>query len=227
MNYLLDVHYLMIAFIPMALVGGWAGTWMTSYSYMSNNTPKKYRYLKFLSWTVAVAIADPTGIYIGGKLLGTGNYETGSLHNYEKVFLASTGCAVVSFFWVLFLVNETHMIEETTDLNQNDPKSEDNQVSKKFQLSQMFDWRNVVDIFKTAFKARPNRGRIQILFLLLSMCMLNLTEGKVFGIVFPFVEKVYGWNAKHYSDMKSISSILQIVAMAVIPSFLSSYLKLQ
>ena len=200
---------------------------------MTNNTPKKYRFIKFVAWEVSVFIAGPTGVYVGGKLLGTGNYDRSNLHNYQQVFITSTGCALIAFFWVLFVINENQGTTKSTDMNSNKQKLDDSdqqkqvhQVCDKFEMSKVFDWKNVRDIYVTSVKVRPNRGRLQIWLLMLSNFVLFLSDGKVLQIVFPFAEKVYNWDAKHFSDIRSLSSIIQIVTMTLIPPFLSTYLKL-
>ena len=104
-----------------------------------------------------------------------------------------------------------------------DQKTETN---ADFKISKMFEVQNLKDIFRTAIKVRPNRGRAKIWLLLVSNCILVLSDVRFFSILFPYIEKVIGWDAKQISDVKSGVSVLQFFATALVTGILSKYLKL-
>ena len=101
------------------------------------------------------------------------------------------------------------------------------QRSDKFEISKMFNINNLKDILRTVTKVRPNNGRLKIWLLYLSMCVLMLTDAKFFSILFPYTEKVYEWDAKKFSDIKSLASIMQTISLPVASAILSTYLQLR
>ncbi|XP_054158171.1 uncharacterized protein LOC128956477 [Oppia nitens] len=105
------------------------------------------------------------------------------------------------------------------------PSPPPHKMDTKFSLSKMFDLNNVGDMFATAFKQRPNNGRTLIWLLYLCMCMhVSSTVGHL-QVLFPYVEKVYHWDAQQFSNVKSIAAFALILLMAPIAFLMSGVLK--
>ena len=98
-------------------------------------------------------------------------------------------------------------------------------IYTKFTFSKMFDLENIRDVFRTAVKKRPNKGRLQLWLLYLSMATIMLSGVKDFNMLFPFVEEVYDWDAKEFSQIKSMSSIVAVVMTALVSFSLSGFFK--
>ena len=188
----------------------------------------------------------PLGTYLGGTTLGSGNIE-GPVHNYKTVFTVSSISAAVAFFWLLIVINEntnkadinsnikkgqndnrseSNERPEKDDQNENQTKEKPKSMDRKFKISRMFDIKNLKDLITTSIKVRPNRGRPKIWLLYLSTCVLILTDVRNFSILFPYIEKMFDYNAQQFSQIKSISSIAQILTMAIMTSIFSYRLKL-
>ena len=215
---------------------------------MTNNTPKKDRFIKFATFECATYIgkfiiinlhhtlssfpspARPLSIYIGGLLLGTGNFEgTGNLHNYQNVFLFSLVCGIIQLAWVLIFIREDKKAcEQSDDIEMKDVNQNyvEEDKSKHLRLTKIFDINNLRELYRTAVKVRPNRGRAQIWLLYLSMCCLMVTDIKSLSILFPYAERVYGWDAKYFSDIKSMFFICQLVGLPLASLILSKILRL-
>ncbi|CAG2114637.1 unnamed protein product, partial [Medioppia subpectinata] len=83
-------------------------------------------------------------------------------------------------------------------------------------LRQLFDISNVMDIFHTCVKRRANKVRTQIWLLMLSICCVMLSYMGSMIILWQYVEKLYSWRAKDYSNINSLVTVFTIISMAII-----------
>ncbi|CAG2119412.1 unnamed protein product, partial [Medioppia subpectinata] len=183
----LDVHYILLSYVSSALMGGWAAIWLTSYSYMTHNSPQEYRFIKFMAFEVSATTAGPLGTYLGGVLIGSGNPHPTNrqIHNYSRVFGISLAATIISFLWVLFVINEnrkrTSPEADPTlgvgDHNRNvvinssplDDESlaligcqTEHTMDTKFRWRRLVDIGNVRDVWRTALKPRPGGQRARL-----------------------------------------------------------------
>jgi hypothetical protein len=117
---------LILAAVPSALGGSQATSFTAIFSYIPATTPHHLRSIRFMLVEAITFIASPIASVIGGYLLNTAKYynieaigKNGQLLNYTLVYVISLVLSVLSFFWVIFFVDEIRDKEqlEKFDLN--------------------------------------------------------------------------------------------------------------
>ncbi len=173
------------------------------------------------------------GTFVGGQILGDGHNDTErQLYNYVAVFIVSVCAQLGALFWVLFVINEKKnklsevsiVRREVFEASSTDSINSDVIIEQpadrlritKFleHLKQLFDLNNVRDILHTCIKPRPNKARAQIWLLFLSIFCVLLSYMGGMIILWQYVEKLFSWSAKYYSNVNSLVSIFTIVSMA-------------
>jgi hypothetical protein len=140
----------------------------------------------------------------------------GQLHNYALIFTISTIGFLISFLWIIFVINENRdkkMFDfEFGDRNNVNQELEREKTSEKITkkvnpLKLLFNLNNVKDIVRTCIKKRDNRVRLQIWLIFFTM-LCNTFENSSPGVFqFQFVEKVYYWNAQTYGYFSAIGTV--------------------
>ncbi len=175
------------------------------------------------------------GTFVGGQILGDGRKDTErQLYNYISVFIVSVCLQLGALFWVLFVINEKknklsevsivrrEVFEASSAESINSDviieQPEDRLRIAKFleHLKQLFDLNNVRDILYTCIKPRPNNARAQIWLLFLSIVCVLLSYLGGMLILWQYVEKLFSWSAKYYSNVNSLVSVFTILSLAII-----------
>lgn len=239
-----DVYLILLSFIPSALLGGIIATLMSTYAYCSATSDQTTRAIRFAILEVSFWIPQPLGSFVGGQILGDGNNKSErQLYHYIAVFIVSACGQLAAFFWVIFVINEKpkdvmdvsivnrevfESSSASTEQSINDEvvlkKGDSLKASIIKHSRELFDLSNVVDIFYTCIKPRPNKGRAQIWLLFMSICCVMLSYMGSVMILWQYVEKLFSWSAKYYSNVNSLVTIFTIVSMAVIiPVLMKKY----
>jgi hypothetical protein len=78
------------------------------------------------------------------------------------------------------------------------------------KLKDMFGLKNLKKVWTTAFKMRPGTVRKRMWIIVVTINLTLLPDfGKV-AVIFPMVEKVYGWDATTYSNLVTVRYLLQM-----------------
>ena len=149
--------------------------------------------------------------------------KNGQLHNYTLVFLVAAACNLAAFIWILLMINEKRDLKE---FRKRFHMKEDLEMQRKGQavcdkqqlfnenkhihpLKLLFNFENIKDMIKTCCKPRPNKARLQIWLLFLSMICYLMAHMGANVFQFPFVEEVYPWSFLTYSDATAIGNVIQ------------------
>ena len=155
-----------------------------------------------------------------------------------------SACAqLAAFFWVVLVINEKPKEVEVAIINREvfeassastSMTGDDAEVAIKSMesiretvqrhLRELFDLNNVVDIFYTCIKPRSHKRRAQIWSLFMSIACVMLSYMGSVIILWQYVEKLFSWSAKYYSNVNSLVTVFTIISMAVIiPVFMKKY----
>ncbi|KAF8764215.1 uncharacterized protein LOC129968670 isoform X2 [Argiope bruennichi] len=195
------VEYFFIPALFSGCFGGVITILAVIYSYASDLTAEERRTTKYAFLEMAIGLGEPLGSASGGWIA--------NFVGYPPVFLLSASGFVISFIWVAFLLPETRGLG-----------NEDDSRYKK-----LFTCKGIKESFETTTKKRPNKGRKQLLLLILSMCIVVTTAYCSGSINFLFVHHQYNWGQTIYSYITAIYSIVGTVTLAaMVPTF--KYFKL-
>ncbi|XP_054159983.1 solute carrier family 46 member 3-like [Oppia nitens] len=237
-----DVYLILLSFIPSALFGGIIATLMSTYAYCSATSDRSTRAIRFACLEVSFWLPQPLGSFIGGQILGDGDDKNvNQLYHYIAVFIVSLCGQLAALGWVLIVVNEQPKEPEVQIVNSDlfeassvTDQSIDSDVMIKStesitdaivkHLRELFDISNVIDIFHTCCKHRSHKVRAQIWLLFISIFCVMLSYMGSMIILWQYVEKLFSWSAKKYSNVNSLVTIFTIVSMAIIiPVFMKRY----
>ncbi|GBM13442.1 hypothetical protein AVEN_54439-1 [Araneus ventricosus] len=192
------VEFLYIPSAFVGLSGGMITVMTVLYSYASDTTTFGKRTTKYAFMEFAFGMAMPLGQLAGGWL-----YQW---FGYIPVFLVSTCCHVFSLVFVIFVLQET--------------KGLDNKDSWKVKLGNLWSFEPVLESIRAAIKPRPNKGRLQILLLILAMSLAVLSYASTGSINFIYCHHMYDWGNTTFSTVSSIFSVIGTVAVIIsVPIF--------
>ena len=175
------------------------------------------RYNTFKSNQIEINLAKPMGTAISGKLLMISPIGgNGQLHNYAFIFTLSSFGFLISFLWVLFMIDEQKDKEKfdkqfgEVNVNNLELKDIENQKTENRNenpIKLLFKSRNVKDIVKTCIKKRDNRVRLQIWLVFSAMLSHRFLTCSPGFFEFQFVQKIYFWDAETYGYISFIGTI--------------------
>lgn len=81
------------------------------------------------------------------------------------------------------------------------------------KLNEILALKNLKQVWTTALKPRPGTVRLRMWLIIITInCILLPDFGKI-AVIYPMVEKVYGWDATTYSNLITLRALLQVVVM--------------
>lgn len=156
------------------------------------------------------------------KPLGSNN----QIHNYIGVFLISLACQFLAFLWTLTVINETkekldgeddHSSESERKRNSTEygtmNENEVSDVTWYKSIRHIFDYKNVIQMFKTTFKRRDENKRMQIIFLLASDIIILICFMGSLNVLFQFTQRNLNWDSKMFTFWDSFGSIFSTTVM--------------
>ncbi|CAG2105176.1 unnamed protein product [Medioppia subpectinata] len=225
-----NINWILISFIPYTLSGSM--TYTTAYSYVAVTTPTKYRTLRMSALEVLIAIAQPLGVYTSGKLITcTPLGGNGQLHNYGLIFAISSLGAFAAFLWAVFAINQEtdrqlfrHHFGDCRPLLADRTAEQSAQFAANTEyihpLRLLFNVNNVREIAQTLTKRRPNYVRAQIWLVIAGMFGCYFVWTAPVAFLFQFVEKIYRWDARVYTELSSIGMIANSLVVIFITPLL-------
>ncbi|CAL1284794.1 unnamed protein product [Larinioides sclopetarius] len=187
------VEYYFLPAIFTGFSGGFIGVLTVLYSYASDITTFKQRTMKYAIMEAAFGLSMPLGTLAGGFLF---QYQ-----GYFAVFMVSTFGHVLGLAWVLFVLKET--------------KGLDNTDSWRKKIQNFWSFQPVIESYKATVKPRPNKGREQILLLIIAMGIAVLSFSSTASINYLYVHHQYDWDNTRYSTVSSIFSIIATISMFI------------
>ncbi|XP_055938601.1 solute carrier family 46 member 3-like [Argiope bruennichi] len=188
-------------FIPSTFAGisGGMVTVMTVlYSFASDTTTFGKRTIKYAFLEFAFGLAMPLGQLAGGWLF--------QWFGYIPVFLVSTCCHIFSLVFVICVLQET--------------KGLDNKDSWIVKLRNLWSVQPVLESIRATIKPRPNKGRLQILLLILAMSLAVLSYASTGNINFIYCHHLYDWGNTKFSTISSIFSVIGTAGVMIsVPIF--------
>ncbi|KAG8197166.1 hypothetical protein JTE90_011326 [Oedothorax gibbosus] len=187
-------EFIFIPAVFCGLSGGMISVMTVLYSYASDITTFGQRTIKYAVLEMSFGISMPLGQLVGGWLY--------AYAGYTPVFLVAVGGHLFALFFVLFVLRETKGLDNT------DPWS--------VKFKNLFSFTPVIDSIKATMKSRPNKGREQILLLIVAMSITVLSYASAGSVSFLYAHHQYDWNNTQYSTVSAIFSIMGIVVMMVV-----------
>ena len=148
-----------------------------------------------------LSTASPIGSSLGGYLIVQEPvFHTGEIRNYTFRFIISLAFELVSFFWVYFMINEKvakeqervieMKLQELSDKLDNDGKattvklrSESIKKDKHVHpIRLLFDLDNLKAMVNLVIKKRLNKGRTQVISLLLTVITSYIIFSGMFNL---------------------------------------------
>ncbi|XP_065290192.2 probable peptidoglycan muropeptide transporter SLC46 [Dermacentor albipictus] len=171
--------------IPDGLSGGLITVFAAVHSVAAVTTGVKGRRARFFGLSMVIVLFITVGGFLGGQLYGHCGLKT--------VLSVSLFFASVAVLWAFLAIEDIVMPEHEAD-------------GVTLKLRNLFKVNNLCEGFKCTMKARPKKGRAQIL------CLFGATCGVVFeqsskSIDYYYVRKMYSWSVGQYATVQTVTSL--------------------
>ncbi|XP_037795172.1 solute carrier family 46 member 3-like [Penaeus monodon] len=185
-----------------ALGGGNVGLLCITISYISDICPEKTRTSRVSTANSLWYLGGPVGTLAGALVIEYSGYNLALL----LVLLAYLSAVL----YVVFVIKESHGPFARTDLQahkstkqESNPDSKD--VSKLRMAFDFFNWRRVVESFKTALRRREGNTRIVLLAIVFSNMIRRAARG---FFMYMFVRRALSWEATNYGYWATYRNLL-------------------
>lgn len=188
------VEYYFIPAIFTGAFGGVVSLLAVVYSYASDLTPFRERTMKYAYIEMATGFSQPLGVAAGGWMY--------NFFGYPSVFLLSTSGLIASLIWVTFL------LPETRGQNNKDPFGT--------KISKLFTCKTFRESFIATAKERPQKGRKQIVLLIISMCFIVIATNSTSDINYLYVHHQFNWGTTEYSTISALYSVCVVILLIIV-----------
>lgn len=243
--YFFDAHYVwsIIMFLPPAFFGSSFGVTTTIYSYISHMHSENDRNMRFIIYQICNYFGTAAGNFFSAFLLPKKPILTGhQLQNYTGVFIASTSGYILVLIWTILFVKKDEITENnvstcnvrrtindssTLPLISSNNKKEITKCKWNFfyVISDIFDLSHIRDVYVVMVKKRVKYLRCKLWLLIANLNLILLAYYSI-NVAFPFVQKVYNWDAVYFSLASTANSLLRPISLLLFMPFILKLIKL-
>lgn len=245
-SYFFDGHYIwtIIAFLPPAFFGSGFGVTTTIYSYISHMHHQSDRNMRFIVAQICSYLGGAAGTFFSALVLPTKPFLTGhQLQNYTAVFLASTVAYLFVIIWTgLFVRKDDKLTRKGTrapgvngegescpilkGASEKSRRTSTSRVNSFFgTLRDLFDPSHIRDVYIVMTKERANFLRQKAWLLIANLNLILLAYYSI-NVAYPFVQKVYNWDAVYFSLASTVNMLLRPTLLLLFMPFILKLIKL-
>ncbi|ROT74993.1 hypothetical protein C7M84_006477 [Penaeus vannamei] len=167
---------------------------------------------------LSVVPRGSVGTLVGALVIKYGGYNLALL----LVLLAYLSAVL----YVVFVIKESHGPFAKTALQahgsaKQEPSPDSKEVSKLRMASDFFNWRRVVESFKTAFRQREGNARKFIMAIILSNMLRRVARG---FFMYMFVRRALSWEATDYGYWVTYRNLLAAIGSLFLVPILTKML---
>ncbi|XP_074596196.1 lysosomal proton-coupled steroid conjugate and bile acid symporter SLC46A3-like [Brevipalpus obovatus] len=233
----LDYHHLYWAKIPLGLFGGIALLHSASYTYVLRYTPKEFREIRFGVIDFVLSLGITISMAVGGSILIAEPWFYPRLRNYIGVYGVCILCCMLAILWIIFVVQNSKIQESSSTedgneekiMNDDEPSEsivQQTSARKTEENSKFTPLKNIVQMAKTCAKKRKDGNHIRLWWCLACVCLSQICLYAEFSVVYQFVQKVYGWDAQYFSNLKTVAHLIPTFGAIIFPVILVNKMKL-
>ncbi|XP_042883336.1 proton-coupled folate transporter-like [Penaeus japonicus] len=189
--------------------GGPQGLLSSAIAYISDVTTVKTRTGRVSNTVSSWYLGGPLGMLVGAVAIQNVGVE---------LALALVFSAYVSIFaYVFFFIKESHgPFAQMEGVEESPIKKEE--VTKLRMVSDLFNWRRVLESFKTALRKREGSARIILITLIISNMVRRAARG---FYMYSFVRRALHWDATDFSYWSSYRSFVSAVGSLILVPLLT------
>ncbi|XP_037799540.1 proton-coupled folate transporter-like isoform X2 [Penaeus monodon] len=189
--------------------GGPQGLLSSAIAYISDVTSVKSRTGRVSNTVSSWYLGGPLGMLVGAVAIQNVGVE---------LALALVFTAYVSIFtYVFFFIKESHgPFAQVKGVEESPIKKED--VTRLRMLSDLFNWRRVLESFKTALRKREGSARVILIALIISNMVRRAARG---FYMYSFVGRALHWDATDFSYWSSYRSLVSAVGSLILVPLLT------
>ncbi|KAK5641306.1 hypothetical protein RI129_009853 [Pyrocoelia pectoralis] len=207
LQYTWPVEYIIYtATLPMTVTGADVAIFAASFSYISDVSSPSSRTLRVTILEVCYLATMPTGIALGKFLFSD---VTGG--SYTTMFIINASLLGAAIIY-------TALRLDTRTNDKQKPISEAKNV-----ITDFFDYKHVVDTFKTIFKRRTFARRSYLLLLILAMATYTFQRDER-QMSYLYLQLVFNWTFDQVSTFRIYQSAIQDVMLLVAIPLMSKVL---
>ncbi|KAG8197163.1 hypothetical protein JTE90_011323 [Oedothorax gibbosus] len=198
------LYFIVLAKIPSEIFGGFICALTIVYSHASEVSTEKTRTLKYTSIEIVMGLGMALGGLAGGMMF--------RYLGYFYIYLLGTIMHLLCLPWIMIFVEETTGLDITPTWGE--------------KLKDFFVVDSLTKGIKATFRRRENNGRVFLLLLFASMCVMILTYESLGSIGFVYVHHIYDWDQGTYSIVNTIFGFTQLVIVGACLPLLIRFFKI-
>ncbi|KAG4072853.1 hypothetical protein HA402_002596 [Bradysia odoriphaga] len=194
------------------LSGGWFTMLMGVFSYMGDVTTEESRTVRIGIANLCFTLGIPIGTAISGILL--------RLVGFYGIFSLSATLYIIAIVYGLTCVREARAPTKPKQFTETD------EVTQKSLVADFFDTKHVVDTFKVALKSGPNKRRLRVVLLMVS---LMVVIGPVYGemsVFYLFTRYRFNWSEIEFSLFSAYGTVTGLLGTIFAVGVFSHKLKI-
>ncbi|XP_074597336.1 solute carrier family 46 member 2-like [Brevipalpus obovatus] len=236
-----DIDYRQMYWVKtiFGITGNIALFYSASYTYVLRYTPQKYREVRFGMIDFAMHMGFNSSMSAGGTILVSSSWFYPRLRNFLGVYGSSAIVNVIALIWIVAVIRTSDLGENqaSKDKCSNDQRERKENSSTTDQTivqgsqndgkvkSKYLD--NITEMAKTCAKKRENGNHIRLWWCLACVCLSQICIMGELTVVFQFAQKVYGWDAQYFSNLKTVTGLIPTFGAILFPVILVNKMKLR
>ncbi|XP_074600108.1 uncharacterized protein LOC141854362 [Brevipalpus obovatus] len=223
--------------LTYGLTGNMALFYSASYTYVLRYNPKNLRQVRFGMVDFAMHIGFASCISAGGTILVSNPWFYSGLRNYLGVYATSAIVNLIALIWIFLFMRTSNSGEDQSGLDKNEnccpqeqasstdlipdqsPSSNNDKLLVRFV-------KNIAQMVKTFTKKRENDDHIRLWWSLVCFSISQICIMSELIVVFQFAQRVYGWDAQYFSNLRAVTELIPTFGAALFPMILINKLKL-
>lgn len=157
------------------------------------------------------------------------------LRNYLGVYATSAIVNFIALIWIFLFMRTPKSGENQTELDKNENFCTEEQSTPTLAPAQSPSTndklrvklvKNLAQMIKTFTKKRENDNHIRLWWSLLCFSLSQICIMSELIVVFQFAQRVYGWDAQYFSNLRAVTELIPSFGAALFPLILINKLKL-
>ncbi|XP_074598901.1 putative peptidoglycan muropeptide transporter SLC46 [Brevipalpus obovatus] len=237
----IDYMSLLWVKIPFGLFGGIGLFFSCTFTHVTRETSLKNRPIRYGMIDFCFRIGFGLSMSAGGAILASRPWFADQNRNYVAVYSFAALISFLTSIWALVAIKgsartcESDVLSDQNDVKTNlRPKQSEpdgtekvhnnfkqkRQNDKKTAIAHLFDFSNITQMIRTLLKKRPERRHIKLWNLMASMTLALICSLGEMTVSFQFVQAVYKWDARYYSNVKTLTALMPAFGGVILPIIL-------
>ncbi|KAI8126976.1 Solute carrier family 46 member 3 [Lucilia cuprina] len=190
--------YYLLASLPLSLLGDSVTYSIATLCYISDVSTTEERPYRMVFYEAVIYIGLMTGSFTSGYIYR--DYTSSTL-----IFSISALCLLFATLFIIFVIPESLQVQSTGNNDEGNPLVEEQ------NLKNLFDIKNLKDMYKTCFKFREYETRTVILLIVSTLVICAFVVDGSVTVFYLFIREKFHWNIREYTTYETLSILVPVL----------------